>query len=316
LALADDAKPRILVVDDEEDIRRLLTTFFQKDGRYRVDTACDGEEGLKAIRGDSYSLVITDLRMPNLPGLSFIRKLLALWPNLPFVVFTGYGEIDDAIEALRLGAFNFLRKPWDLDQVIPAVEKALAVVERTRKKQQVYTFIDSLRMEVSLPPRLEEKDPVIEHLIDPLVPMGLASESDLRNVFLALDETLNNSIVYGALGLDAAMRDEESGHGRFQEMLQERESDPSYQNRVVKIHADYRREEARFRIRDPGEGFDYKNLPDPTDPANLMKEHGRGLLLVQCFMDGVAFNEKGNEVTLIKKQPSVREESPEAENAG
>jgi CheY-like chemotaxis protein len=300
-----NSAPRVLFVDDEADIRKLLINLFKKDGRYELDTAADGRKGLEAVANGDFDLIVTDLKMPNLGGIEFIQELRKTHPHTPFIVFTGYGEIEDAIEALRLGAFNFLRKPWDLNQIIPAVEKALSVVTRTAKRARVFNMIRTLQVDIVLPPLLSEKDLVIEHLIDPLVPMGLADDSDVRNVFLALDEVINNAIVYGALEIDSSVRDEEDGHRKFHSLILEREKDATFRDREILVKATYSPTEAVFQITDPGKGFDYAHLPDPTDPANLMREHGRGLLLVQCFMDGLSFNPQGNEVTLIKKHPSA-----------
>ena len=298
---SSEQKPRILFVDDEKNLRELLIRIFEKDGRFLVDTASDGEEGLEAVAKNDYSLVVTDLQMPNLSGLAFIRRLHHSYPGLPFVVFTGFGELDDAIEALRLGALNFLRKPWDLNQIVPSVERALQLIERTARRRKALSFIDSMRLSITLPPRISEKEAVIQHLVDPIHPMGIVSEADVRNVFLALDEILNNAIIYGALCIDSRLREKESSQAEFEESVAERENDPVYQSRTVKIEAEYSREEVSFRVCDPGEGFDHRNLPNPTNPENLMKEHGRGLLLARCFVDEVHFNEKGNEVTLIKR---------------
>lgn len=297
-------KPRILLLDDEEIIRDLFSKLFSRDGRFHLDTVADGNEGLRALTEATYDLVITDLQMPNLAGIPFIRKLKQKYPNLPFMVFTGFGEVEDAIEALRLGALNFFRKPSDLDEMLPAVEKALALIALADHKQRVYNRLDRALFEFSLPPRISEKDPIIQHLVDPLVPYGIATEMEVKNIYLALDEALNNAIAYGALSIDSSIRDESTGHRLFQSLLEERERDPNYANRLVRIEATYTPDRVVFRIKDPGEGFDYKNLPDPTDPENLLREHGRGLLLMQCFMDKVEFNGKGNEVTLIRQRHS------------
>ena len=308
MELSATDKPRILCVDDEEVIRTLLTALFQRDGRFRIDTAADGVEALEAVARNDYAVVITDLQMPNLAGLPFIRKLRRTHPNLPFMVFTGFGEVEDAIQALRLGALNFFRKPTDLHQIIPAVEKAIELVQLTARRQRFFALIDSMEMDLTLEPRLADKEVVLQHLIDPLVPMGLTGETDVKNVFLALDEVANNAIIYGALGIDSSLREGEDGFRHFHRAVRAREEDPSYSSRKVRIHAAYSPHRAIFRITDPGEGFDYARLPDPTLPENLMKEHGRGLLLVSCFVDVVQFNDKGNEVTLIKNRELPPEE--------
>lgn len=299
-----DESPTILVVDDEETIRSLLATLFTRDGRFKVETAEDGEIALSLLREKNYSLVITDLQMPNMGGLDLLRELRRSHPELPVMVFTGYGDLQDAIDALRLGAMNFLRKPFDLKEIIPSVTKAIEIVRRSQRKKRVFEFMDSLQMDLTVPPRLDHIDPVLQQVVDPLIPMGITSEAEIKNVFLALDEVFNNAIAYGALQVDSSLRDQEDGFIEFERTMESRQFDPAYAERTIHFHADFTKERARFIIKDPGDGFDPTSLPDPTCPENLMREHGRGLLLVQCFMDEIHFNEKGNEVTIIKRRPA------------
>ncbi len=295
-------KPAILIVDDEEIIRSLLLTLFERDGRYEAETAEDGLEALAALERRVYSLIITDLQMPNLGGLGLLRKLRETHPQVPVIVFTGYGDMQDAIEALRLGAVNFLRKPFELREILPSVVRAIEVVARTERRRLVYDYIDSINLSLTIPPRLDETDPVIQHLIDPLVPLHIIPEAEIKNVFLALDEVLSNAIFYGALQIDSSLREKPEGHALFEQIMVAREIDPAYASRRIHLSAAYSPERAVFKIKDPGEGFDYDNLPDPTNPENLLREHGRGLLLVRCFMDDLQFNDAGNEVTLIKNR--------------
>ncbi len=295
-------KPRVLVVDDEEVIRTLLTSFFKKDGRFEVDTAEDGRKGLEALNQETYSVVISDLQMPNMAGIPFIRALRRAHPDIPVIVFTGFGEFDDAIEALRLGAVNFLRKPSDLQNVISAVGKALELSRPHENRRQVFSWAQSMTSELWIPPLISKKNSCLQFLVEPLVPMNLVTPGEVKNVILSLDEILNNAIIYGALGIDSAIRDEPQGHTRFQEAIRECEAIPENLAKRIKIDAVYGRDEAVFTITDPGNGFDSENLPDPTDPENLMREHGRGLLLVQCFMDKIEFNDPGNSVTITKKR--------------
>jgi CheY-like chemotaxis protein len=296
------AKPAILIVDDEEIIRSLLLTLFERDGRYDADSAVDGSDALAALGRRVYSLIITDLQMPNLGGLGLLKKLRETHPHVPVIVFTGYGDMQDAIEALRLGAVNFLRKPFELREILPSVVRAIEVVARSERRRLVYDYIDSINLNLTIPPRLDETDPVIQHLIDPLVPLHIIPEAEIKNVFLALDEVLSNAIFYGALRIDPTLREKPDGHALFEQIMVERENHPDYASRRIRLSAEYSPDKAVFKVRDPGEGFDYKNLPDPTDPENLLREHGRGLLLVRCFVDDLQFNETGNEVTLIKNR--------------
>lgn len=114
----------ILVVDDEVNIRNALVTMLEKKG-YRVRGAGTGEEALRHLDETRPNLVITDLRMPGIGGMEFLRRLKAKWPDTEVVVMTAFGSIDTAVEAMRLGAHDYLTKPIDRERFTVIVEKAL-----------------------------------------------------------------------------------------------------------------------------------------------------------------------------------------------
>jgi len=131
-------KKQILVVDDEANLRRVLTAQLSRDG-YEVHTAPDGEAGLAVLREHHIDLVITDLRMPKMDGLELLRQALRSDPQLPVVILTAHGTVDNAVEALKTGAFDYITKPFDQAEVRTIVKKALrtrdlAETEATREE--------------------------------------------------------------------------------------------------------------------------------------------------------------------------------------
>jgi nitrogen regulation protein NR(I) len=118
------AKKQILVVDDEANLRRVLAAQLVRDG-YEVHTAEDGEAGLAFLREHHIDLVISDLRMPRLDGMELLRASLREDPHLPVVLITAFGTVDTAVEALKTGAFDYVTKPFDKDEVRAIVQKAL-----------------------------------------------------------------------------------------------------------------------------------------------------------------------------------------------
>ncbi len=114
----------ILVVDDEVNIRNALVTMLGKRG-YLARGAGTGEEALRHLDEARMNLVITDLRMPGIGGMEFLRRLKAAWPDTEVVVMTAFGSIDTAVEAMRLGAYDYLTKPIDRERFIVIVEKAI-----------------------------------------------------------------------------------------------------------------------------------------------------------------------------------------------
>lgn len=119
---------QILVVDDEPNLRRVLSAQLARDG-YEVLTAEDGAAGLELLREHHFDLVITDLRMPGVDGMELLRQALAMDPELPVVMITAHGAVDTAVEALKLGAFDYVTKPFDQAEVRTIVKKALATRE-------------------------------------------------------------------------------------------------------------------------------------------------------------------------------------------
>ena len=117
-------RPRILVVDDEQAVRDLLAkTLTMAD--YDVDTAPDGPTALERLRAAEYELLITDLKMPGMDGLSVIREARRIRPELAVVIITGYSTEASAIEAINLGVAGYLTKPFRLPRILAATARAL-----------------------------------------------------------------------------------------------------------------------------------------------------------------------------------------------
>lgn len=128
-----EERKQILVVDDEPNLRRVLSAQLARDG-YEVLAAEDGEQGLAMLADHHIDLVITDLKMPKVDGMELLRRALELEPELPIVMITAHGTVDNAVEALKTGAFDYITKPFDQAEVRTIVAKAL----RTRDLSQAH----------------------------------------------------------------------------------------------------------------------------------------------------------------------------------
>ena len=132
----------ILVIDDEKNIREGLAADFEMDG-YNVKVAASGQEGLDFIAKGDIDLVITDLRMPGISGEEVLRRVTTETPGIPVIVLTGHGSIDAAVQAMRDGAYDFLTKPLNLDQLGLIVKRALESrelkLQHTQLLQEVST---------------------------------------------------------------------------------------------------------------------------------------------------------------------------------
>lgn len=119
-----NANANILVVDDEEVVRRSYQRVLASE-RCKIEAVGDGEQALKAMEAQPYDLVLLDLRMPGLDGMSVLSTIKSRWPDGEVIVITGYPSMDTAKEAIRLGAWGYLAKPLTPGEVVEAANSAL-----------------------------------------------------------------------------------------------------------------------------------------------------------------------------------------------
>lgn len=133
---------KILLIEDEAAIRRVLTKILtEENNSYEVDEAGDGLEGIEKIKDQDYDLVLCDIKMPKMDGVEVLEALKKLKPEIPIVMISGHGDLDTAVNTMRLGAFDYISKPPDLNRLLNTVRNALdrkeLVVENTRLKKKV-----------------------------------------------------------------------------------------------------------------------------------------------------------------------------------
>ncbi len=139
-------KPRILVVDDEESIREFLEIMLKKEG-YEVTCAEDGAKAKDVLAKKSFDMVISDLQMPNMTGIELLKFVKESYPELVFMLITAFGTTESAVEAMKMGAYDYLTKPFKIDEVRINIQnalrtKSLEVENRVLKKEltKEYSF--------------------------------------------------------------------------------------------------------------------------------------------------------------------------------
>ncbi len=120
----DDEAPRILVVDDEQVIREILADFLSMEG-FVVRTAADGSEALVELSRTHYDLVLSDLKMPKMGGLELLGAIQKHTPNVVTVIMTGFGTVETAIDAMKRGAYDYILKPFKVEEVVPTIRRGL-----------------------------------------------------------------------------------------------------------------------------------------------------------------------------------------------
>jgi FixJ family two-component response regulator/anti-sigma regulatory factor (Ser/Thr protein kinase) len=303
------ARISVLFVDDEEDIRLSFRDRFED--QFEIALASNGKEALEHLRGPSTaSVVVTDLRMPALGGLEMIQQAKELDPDLGFIVVSGHGDTDDVIAALRLGARNFLRKPYsfaELEEAIVLEARRYSLIAEERARRAVESATERFLVGVEgmtfvLPNQLDWVNSLTFRLVAIMEAVGICDEHNRSNIALGVMEIITNAIEHGNLGIDGPTKRElhsenEEAYARY---LAERASSEPYRSRKVRVTVSVNERLARITVEDEGQGFDYHNLPDPTDPENLFLASGRGILLARAFIDDVQFLGRGNTCTLVQ----------------
>jgi two-component system response regulator AtoC len=132
VSLAVEPEPkRVLIADDELNMRRVLEAILRREG-YDVLTAANGLDALAGMSRDVHT-VITDLKMPGLDGMGLLKKLSTDYPDVPVVMITAHGSVENAVEAVKLGAFDYLEKPFEQEQIRQVVAKALSTFALARR---------------------------------------------------------------------------------------------------------------------------------------------------------------------------------------
>lgn len=134
--------PKILIIEDEAAIRRVLTKILSEENNtYQVEEAEDGLMGIEKLKDDEYDLVLCDIKMPKMDGIEVLEAIKKIKPEIPVVMISGHGDLDTAVNTMKLGAFDYISKPPDLNRLLNTVRNALdrkeLVVENTRLKKKV-----------------------------------------------------------------------------------------------------------------------------------------------------------------------------------
>jgi CheY-like chemotaxis protein/anti-sigma regulatory factor (Ser/Thr protein kinase) len=280
--------------------RHLAGAIVQKIEGWQSLFASDGKEALEILQRHAPDVVLTDMLMPEMDGLELVRTIRVKHPLVPVILMTAHGSEDLAIQALRSGAASYVPKKSLSRDLADTLDGVLAASQSNRREQLILDCLVHYEQHYRLENKLALVAPLVGHLEHQLERMRLCEPSGLVLVGVALHEALTNAILHGNLGIGSELR--ETNEKEYYRQIAERRTQQPWCDRRVFVSAVLNEHEAVFIVRDEGEGFDRELLPDPTDPSNLERVSGRGLLLIQTFMDRVEHNERGNQITMVKRR--------------
>ena len=291
--------PTILVADDCAEDRKRIGAILEQDRNLRAVYVANGAEALVQFETEKPDLLLTDLQMPKMDGLDLIRAVRQKCSSTPIVVMTSHGSQELAAEALASGAASYVPKSEADNELLNTVQHVLTLSTRRavpplpaelKQIHRVYVIHNDSQLITSL----------VGHLQENLVQIGLCDASEQIRFGVAIEEALVNAMIHGNLEIDSNVKEQDPA--QFDILVQQRRLEEPYKDRKIEVEIQLSAEQAVVTIGDQGQGFDPSTLPDPTDPENLEKISGRGVLLMRSFMDEVQFNPTGNQVTLIKRK--------------
>ena len=288
----------VLVVDDSAVDRHLAGGLLKKRGLMPV-FATHGREALELIAKQQPDIVVTDLQMPEMDGLELTEAVRKSYPFLPVLLMTAHGSEEIAVKALQKGAASYVAKRNLARELADTVSSVLEIATADKNQERLVACMTRIESHFELDNDLAAIPPLIGYLEAGLRRMRICDETGVIQVAVALREALVNAIVHGNLELpsDLMERDEQA----FLALAEERRHQSPWRERRVHVTTRETHGEAMYVVADEGAGFDPAALADPLDLSNLEKRSGRGLMLVRTFMDEVRHNDKGNEITMVKR---------------
>jgi CheY-like chemotaxis protein len=292
--------PTVLVVDDSMTDRRLAGGLLTKLPGWEVRYATDGRDALEQIELHLPDLVVTDLNMPEINGLELVKHIREQYPLVPVILMTAQGSEQIAVDALRTGAASYVPKQRLAGDLADTAEQVLSASHADRAHTRLMRRLRHQEVQFELENDQELITSLVHYLQDGASAMSVCDDNERVRIGVALQEALINACFHGNLEVSSKLR--EVDHRAYYDLARERSKLAPYSDRRIHISARFASDSVVYVIRDEGGGFDPTQIPDPRDPNNLEKPSGRGLLLMQTFMDEVKYNPSGNQVTLVKRR--------------
>ncbi len=295
--------PHILVVDDAASDRELAEHLLGQHEKWSVEFAENGAIALAKMQAQAPDVVVTDLTMPELDGLSLLARTRTEFPLVPVIVMTAKGSEEIAMQALEQGAASYVPKRTLARDLVDAVDRILEAAKEHKDYKRLLGRLRAASFELENDLTLISS--LVNYLGRTLRDSDMFDDADCHRISTAIDEALTNAYYHGNLEVRSEVRS--SDPRAYRALAEARCVVLPYRDRRIRVQASSSRSEARFVIGDDGKGFDPTGLPDPTHTNNTDRPSGRGVFLMKTFMDDVSYNDLGNEVTLVRRRSVERQ---------
>ena len=287
----------LLIADDTAEVLNFLQVFFVKAG-HSVFCARDGEEALKILQNEEIDGIFCALTMPKLGGLELLKEVQSANSRRPLVILCPPNDSENALNALQLGACDYLLKAINPLELQRTLDRVVSLQEGFHFSAYAMDHLLQETRTLEIGNDFTGLNRIIAFMTQDLPSYGILNHEQLFRMNMLLKEAIENAIFHGNLELSSGMR-RENPELFYKTAAQKRDIDP-YKDRKLILQYDISRNSAKYVVRDEGKGFVHADLLDPADPDNLLRIEGRGLIMIMNFMDEVFWNDRGNEVTMVR----------------
>ena len=286
-----------LIADDTTEVLEFLQEFLVQAG-HLVICAKDGEEALKIFRKVEIEGIFCALTLPKLGGLELLKEVKSSNSRRPFVMLCPHSDTKNALNALQLGACDYLIKKIKPLELQRTLDRVVSLHEGFHFSAYALDHLLQETRTLEIGNDFEGVNRIIAFMTQDLPSYGILIQEQLFRMNMLLKEAIENAIFHGNLELSSEMR-RKNPQLFYKTAEQKRDIDP-YKNRRLTLQYDISRNSAKYVVRDEGKGFAHADLLDPADPDNLLRIEGRGLIMIMNFMDEVFWNDRGNEITMVR----------------
>lgn len=294
---------KILLVEDSPtqavELRMLL-----EEGAHEVRHVANGKIALDILANEVLDVVVTDLEMPEMNGLELVESMQLDYPHIPAILVTARGSEDLAAEALQKGAASYVPKNHVHTLLNDTITDVLGVIRTDASFSKLISTLQKNLFEFEMPNDADLISPLVGLLMQVVSGMDLLGGTGLVRLGVAVEHALINAMYRGNLELGPSVTPPHRAlvyDDATTDLIERRKSEAPYKDRTVYVEAVACKKQVRVLIRDCGKGFNINNVPDAANPKILDSDSGRGLVLMKSFTDELIFNDRGNEVTLVKK---------------
>ncbi|HIO62180.1 MAG TPA: response regulator [Deltaproteobacteria bacterium] len=286
-----------LIADDTTEVLEFLQEFLVQAG-HLVICVKDGEEAFKIFRKEEIEGIFCALTLPKLGGLELLKEVKSSNSRRPFVMLCPHSDTKNALNALQLGACDYLIKKIKPLELQRTLDRVVSLHEGFHFSAYALDHLLQETRTLEIGNDFEGVNRIIAFMTQDLPSYGILIQEQLFRMNMLLKEAIENAIFHGNLELSSEMR-RKNPQLFYKTAEQKRDIDP-YKNRRLTLQYDISRNSAKYVVRDEGKGFAHADLLDPADPDNLLRIEGRGLIMIMNFMDEVFWNDRGNEITMVR----------------